>query len=175
MPSKLDKTYLFDLLGTLEEYLSMRITLVAAGGTAMTLLDLKSSTIDIDFTGPTEDINEFDRVQKMISHGHKIDLYYNGAVFSQVLPSDYLDRSKKIRTELRRIDLRALHPVDIIVTKIGRLSTHDRQDIESCIRKYGITKEAIIERAEPVAISYPGNVAVYRDNLNSVIQMYFQT
>jgi len=48
----LDKTQLLDFLGVVEKELSRRITLVAIGGTAMTLLDLKPSTIDIDFTGP---------------------------------------------------------------------------------------------------------------------------
>jgi len=43
----LDKTHLLDFLGVVERELSRQITLVAAGGTAMTLLDLKPSTIDI--------------------------------------------------------------------------------------------------------------------------------
>lgn len=56
-------------------------------------------------------------------------------MFSQFLPSDYLERSLPIR-HLRHIDLRALHPVDIVVTKIGRLDERDLQDIAACIRKY---------------------------------------
>ena len=42
-----DKTALFDFLSVLDEDLTKKITLVVAGGTAMTLLDLKPSTIDI--------------------------------------------------------------------------------------------------------------------------------
>jgi hypothetical protein len=48
-----DKTALFDFLEVLNEDLKQKITLIAAGGTAMTLLDLKPSTIDIDFTIPS--------------------------------------------------------------------------------------------------------------------------
>lgn len=102
MPSELDRTVLLDFLKVLEEYLTRKITLVAAGGTAMTLLNLKSSTIDIDFTGPADDIREFNRIQKKIPHGYKIDTYYDGAVFSQILPDDYLARSRKITTSLKK-------------------------------------------------------------------------
>ena len=48
----LDKSGLRGLLTAVDEALERRIILVAAGGTAMTLIDLKPSTIDIDFTGP---------------------------------------------------------------------------------------------------------------------------
>ncbi len=47
-----NKSALFDFLNVLNEDLTKKITLVAAGGTAMTLIDLKPSTIDIDFTIP---------------------------------------------------------------------------------------------------------------------------
>lgn len=173
MPSELDKTVLLDLLKILEEYLGRKITLVAAGGTAMTLLNLKSSTIDIDFTGPADDIKEFNRIQKMIPHGYKIDTYYDGAVFSQILPDDYLARSRRITNSLKRIDLRALDPVDIVLTKIGRLSKHDVDDIKSCIRNCNLTRDAIISRGELVAAAYVGNEQVYRNKLDAVIKEFF--
>ena len=59
-----DKTVLLDFLEVLNEDLTRKITLVAAGGTAMTLLDLKPSTIDIDFTIPSSDLPEFERALK---------------------------------------------------------------------------------------------------------------
>lgn len=171
MPSELDKSVLFDLLEVLEGYLERKITLVAAGGTAMTLLNLKSSTMDVDFTGPAQDIKEFNRVQKMVSHGHKIDTYYDGAVFSQILPDDYLSLSRKIEAPLAKIDLRALHPVDIVVTKIGRLDGKDLQDIESCIKEANLGKSQIAERAGMVG--YAGNEMVYAANLEHVLQRFF--
>ncbi len=39
----------------------------------MTLLDLKVSTVDIDFTVPRSDKPEFDRVRNSVPHGFKID------------------------------------------------------------------------------------------------------
>jgi hypothetical protein len=59
-----DKTALLEFLEVLNGDLTKKITLVAAGGTAMTLLDLKPSTIDIDFTIPSSDLPEFERALK---------------------------------------------------------------------------------------------------------------
>jgi hypothetical protein len=60
----LDRSGLLGLLEAVDDELTRKIKLVAAGGTAMTLLNLKPSTVDIDFAGPDGDIAEFNRVQK---------------------------------------------------------------------------------------------------------------
>jgi hypothetical protein len=65
----------------LNDDLTKKITLVAAGGTAMTLLDLKPSTIDIDFTIPSSDIIEFEQVLKNNPPGYRVDRWTDG-VFS---------------------------------------------------------------------------------------------
>ena len=54
-----DRSALFDFLGVLNEDLTRKIILVAVGGTTMTLLDLKPSTIDIDFTIPGSYLEHF--------------------------------------------------------------------------------------------------------------------
>ncbi len=146
----LDKTILFEFLESVDNELRKRITLVAAGGTAMTLLDLKPSTIDIDFTGPGKDIQEFEDTLRSIQHGYKIDCWKDGAVFSQILPSDYLRKSILIKTRTKKIELRALHQLDIVVTKIGRLDERDKQDIKACIRKFDLIRSQITRRANLV-------------------------
>src|SRR6266542_6762252 len=138
---KIDSSRLLEFLGLVGEELPRKIVLVAAGGTALTLLKVKPSTRDIDLTGPGEDIGLFRRTLQTIPHGMKVDTWPDGQVFSQFLPSDYLRRSRKIRP-LRNIDLRALHPVDIVVTKIGRLDDRDKEDIRDCIRVFRIRKSA---------------------------------
>jgi len=167
----LDKTQLLDFLGVVEKELSRQITLVGAGGTAMTLLDLKPSTIDIDFTGPGEYIADFKEALKNISHGFKIDLYKDGVVFSQILPEDYLEKSIRIR-QIGRIELCSLQPLDIVVTKIGRLDDRDMQDIEACIKGHRLTKETILSRAKQ--IQYVGREANYKANLRRVIGTFFR-
>lgn len=167
---QLDKTVLLDFLETLDDELNKRITVVAVGGTAMTLLDLKPSTIDIDFTVPSSDHPEFQKVLTNLSHGFKVDLYTDGMVFSQALPDDYLEKSIDI-TNFKNIHLKALHPVDIVVTKIGRLNGRDLQDIEFCIQKYKLSKRQIEERANQV--QYAGNQEIYQYNLQYVLDNFF--
>jgi hypothetical protein len=168
-----DKTALSDFLSVLDEDLTKKITLVAAGGTAMTLLDLKPSTLDIDFTIPSCDIVEFELALKNNPPGYKVDRWTDGCVFCQTLPKDYLKRSIKIK-EFNHITLRALQPVDIVVTKIGRLNERDMQDIETCIKKGKVSEVEIRERAMLIVQTYVGREEDYRYHLNMVLDKYFK-
>ena len=166
----LDKSFLLDFLKTLDDELDEKITLVAAGGTAMTLLDLKPSTIDIDFTIPQECKTAFDKALANVPHGFKIDVWTDGFVFCQILPDDYLEKSIRI-AEFKHILLKALHPIDIIVTKIGRLDSRDMQDIEACITRFHLSKSQIEERA--ASVQYVGNEELYKSNLKHILQTFF--
>jgi len=167
----LDKSVLLDFLTVLDDEVGRRITLVAVGGTAMTLLDLKPSTIDVDFTIPSEDRCVFDESLSKVPHGFKIHAWSDGSVFSQILPDDYMEKSIAI-AQFRHISLRALHPIDIVVTKIGRLDDRDMQDIEACIKKFNISRKQIEERA--AAVHYVGNEEIYQNNLNYVLERFFR-
>lgn len=167
-----DKQRLLEFLGELDEEVEEDITLVAAGGTAMTLLGLKKSTMDIDFTIPEEHVKIFESALKRTPHGFKIDYWPGGTVFSQTLPDDYLKKSIPVKTKLRRIRLMALHPIDIVATKIGRLDERDLQDIRACVEKYGLKKEQIKERAENV--EYVGHEQTYQSNLQHVMKRFYK-
>jgi hypothetical protein len=91
-------------------------------------------------------------------------------VFSQFLPDDCIKKSVPIR-KTKNIDLRALRPVDIVVTKIGRLEPKDKEDIESCIRRFHLTKREIARRAKDV--EYVGREENYRINLTYVLNNFF--
>jgi hypothetical protein len=166
----LNKTALLDFLELLDEELLEDINLVAVGGTAMTLLDLKSSTIDVDFTIPSTDMSAYKKAEQNLQHGIKIDIWKDGYVFSQGLPSDYLEKSIEIKS-FKHIVLKALHPVDIVVTKIGRLNEKDIQDIESCIKGFNLSKKQIEDRA--AAIEYAGDEELYNYNLNFILKKFF--
>ncbi|MGA2308629.1 MAG: DUF6036 family nucleotidyltransferase [Candidatus Bathyarchaeia archaeon] len=167
----LDKTALLNFLEELNNELGRKITFIAVGGTAMTLLDLRPSTIDIDFTIPSSDFPEYKRAEKNVPHGYKIDVYQDGCIFSQNLPDDYLTNSIEI-ANLERISLRALHPVDIVATKIVRLNDRDLEDIGKCIEGYGLKKEQIENRAANVA--YIGKQEYYDHNLKCVLKKFFR-
>ncbi|MGI0066532.1 MAG: DUF6036 family nucleotidyltransferase [Nitrosotalea sp.] len=172
MSSEIDNSKLFDFLEELDKEVTRDIIIVAAGGTAMTLLQTKPSTIDVDFTIPGEDYGEFERVLKLVSHGFKVDTYKDGAVFSQILPADYINKSKIIKTKMKNITLKALSPLDIVITKIGRLNDRDKEDIKTCIRKFKITKDQVIERAKQV--EYVGREENYEINLQYTLRNFFK-
>lgn len=51
----LDKQALWDILEAWDLYLPQKVRVVACGGTALTLQDLKESTKDVDFLVPEDD------------------------------------------------------------------------------------------------------------------------
>jgi hypothetical protein len=167
----LDKSSLLDFLGVLDNEVSRKITIVAVGGTAMTLLNLKPSTIDVDFTIPSEDADEFENALRKVPHGLKIDYWTDGMVFSQMLPDDYIEKSIQVKTRLKSISLRALHPLDIVVTKIGRLNEKDIQDIGTCIKSFKLKKSQIESRAK--LVEYVGHEESYQINLRYAIKKLF--
>lgn len=160
---------LLRFLGEVQKVLERRVVLVAVGGTAMTLYKLKPSTIDVDFTGPAEDVALFIRAVKSVQPGFRVDAWPNGQVFSQFLPPDYLRRSRLIK-KLRRIELRALAPVDIVVTKIGRLDQRDLDDVKMCIKRTRLRKSDVALRAERV--EYAGNRKLFDANLKTVLKLF---
>jgi Nucleotidyltransferase of unknown function (DUF6036) len=160
---------LLRFLGEVQKVLERRIILVAAGGTAMTLYGLKPSTIDVDFTGPAEDVDTFARAVKSVQPGFRVDLWPNGQVFSQFLPSDYLSKSRRIKV-LRKIELRALAPVDIVVTKIGRLDQRDLDDIKMCVKRFSLGKGDVARRAK--RIEYAGNQKLFDANLKTTLKLF---
>lgn len=167
----LDKTQLLEFLEVLEEELPREITLVAVGGTALTLLDLKVSTIDVDFTIAHEDYEEFAKAEKATPHGFEIDRWEGGMIFSTMLPENYLENSIPLTVNLKKIKLYALHPLDIVITKIGRLNDRDVPDIEICVKKYGITKEEIKQRATEIELA--GSEEAYGVNLQIILNTDF--
>ncbi len=173
MPSpgrRIDSRQLLDFLDLVGQELPREIVLVAVGGTAMTLLNVKPTTRDVDLTGPADDVGLFERALRLTPHGMKVDAWPGGQVFSQFLPPDYLARSLEVKG-LRNIDLRALHPVDIVVTKMGRLDERDEQDIADCIRAFRITKSAVKRRAAKVG--YVGKPENYEYQLQYVLEHCF--
>ncbi len=91
---------LLEFLEQVDKQLEKSIDIIAVGGTAMTLLKLKQSTIDIDFDFSRNDIIVFEKALQKIPHGFKIDLYTDGMIFSQQLPEDYRSKAIPVKTLL---------------------------------------------------------------------------
>lgn len=167
-----NKSNLLEFLEVVDKELKKEIELIAVGGTALTLLDVKASTIDIDFNLEKEDYKEFESTLQSIPHGFTIDLFKDGLIFSQQLPDDYLEKCIDLKAkEFKKIKLKVLNPIDIIASKIGRLNERDIQDIKDCIKKFKIKKEELRERAKKV--EYVGHEETYKSNLEYVLRNLF--
>ena len=134
------KNDLLDWLKEVDEKLQYKIVVVAVGGTAMTLLGLKASTRDVDFCVEGKHSNMFRKITK--NDTFKVDLFFDGFIFSEQLPEDYVEKSNKILTPLSNMDLRTLSLIDIIITKVARYNARDEEDIET------ITKTNLVNRQE---------------------------
>ena len=134
----------------------------------MTLLGLKSSTIDVDFCLNSKDKKDF---QNVLDNKFRVDLFFYGQIFSEQLPKDYEGISKEI-LNLKHIKLKALNPIDIIITKSARLNARDEEDI-SVLVKY-VNKKELIDRFEKVVGTYAGNKKNYQENFDYIIKQYFK-
>ena len=168
----IDKNGLLDILHKIDLELKNKITIVAVGGTAMTLLGLKKITKDIDFNIPSDnDYNEFERVINEIGFNIKIDYYRKNTIFSETLPMDYLKIAIKYKYNFDKIELYILNPIDIVCSKIARLSDRDIEDIKQCIKHYNIRKSQIKERA--MQYEHAGSDEVFNQNLEYVLETLF--
>jgi len=170
--TNVSKEPLIALIKEVSSNLTRAINLYAVGGTAMTLLDLKASTKDIDFDLKSADLEEFKKALAKTIHGFRIDIYSNGLIFTQQLPEDYEKKSIKININLPNINLYAIHPLDIVVTKIGRLNESDFEDIRDCVQKYKLTRRQIEKRGKQVI--YSGNEELYDYNLKDFLKKMFK-
>ena len=167
----IDKTKLTSLLETIDEKLVKRITVVAVGGTALTLLKVKTSTIDIDFSFPNRDFDEFNKALALLPKlGYRIDCFSDGEIFGITLPDDYPRKSVPIK-KFKRIELRALHPIDIVVTKIGRLDQRDKQDIQDTVRYFGLSESKLADRASQLVLAV--SEEQYNANLSQLLNAIF--
>lgn len=165
---------LFGYLKKLDKKLKWRIRMIAVGGTAMVLENLKDSTMDIDFCVETErDYNMLMKAKSSIKSDFKMDLWHSGYIFSLQLPDDYITRARAIKMNFKSIILKVLSPLDIIITKTSRLSQRDIEDIEAVIKKKKIDKRKLIERFNIVKESWPSSDKLLKDNFKSVLKEFF--
>ena len=175
MPSSTNKEQFFALLQKAGEELDEKIEIIAIGGTAMTLLNLKTSTIDVDIEVSRGSRRKLGQILKQIPHGLNIDPFEfkDGLIFSQQLPDDYREKAILVSGKFKNIRLYALSPLDIVASKLGRLNERDWQDIQACIKKAKLTRKQVKERAEKVEVV--GSERIYKDNLERILEELFNS
>lgn len=154
---RLSKQDLWDILELWDPFLPRPVRVVACGGTALTLQDLKESTKDVDFLVP--DQNEYkallSTIQKlnyrqMTEHGWAkddgfiFDLFKGKVVFQTELLDSPLDEGMHIPIKaFKKLSVSALNDHDLIISKMFR---GEEIDIEDCQRLIGGRKEFDLEK-----------------------------
>ena len=151
MEYRIDKTGLLDRLSIWNGFLKRKVHLVACGGTALTLLDVKPSTKDIDLLVPV--IGEYQYLIRTLKDlGYKsasgagwarddgfiFDLFPGKRVHTTELLESPLDKGNNIPVkELTHIYLGVLNFYDIIISKLFRGTGIDMEDCLMLMRAKG--------------------------------------
>lgn len=153
-----------DLLDTLDNWNSLmnfRVRLIACGGTALTLLKIKDSTKDIDFTVPVA--REYERLMKFLrdlgyeekggglAHDDDPNFIYQfwsgDKVFTTNLLDSPLQPGKHILIKRwSHIYLGVLNLTDLIITKMFRGTPVDRDDCVAVFATGQVKAEELLER-----------------------------
>ncbi len=148
MEYRLNKEGLLERLSIWNGFLKKQVRLIACGGTAMTLLGVKSSTKDVDLIVPDED--EYDYLIKMLKQlGYRpvtgsgwkredvfvFELFRGKKVHTtELLESPLKEGNNILIKEFSYIYLGVLNYYDLITSKIFRGTTIDREDCLSLIK-----------------------------------------
>ena len=158
-----------DLLDTLDNWNSLmnfRVSLIACGGTALTLLKIKESTRDIDFTVSMH--KEYDRLMKFLgdlgyeekggglAHDDDPNFIYQFWCGNKVFTTDLLDSPLDPGNHIlikrwSHIYLGALNLTDLIVTKMFRGTSVDRDDCIAAFATGKVNAEKLLERYSETA------------------------
>jgi len=144
MNYRIDKQGLLDRISVWDTFIKRKVHLIACGGTALTLLEVKASTKDIDLIVP--DLTEYEYlIDNLKQLGYKsvsgwgwargdgfiFDLFRGKMVHTTELLDSPLDKRNHILVkEFSYIYLGVLNYYDLIIVKLFRGTT---VDIEDCL------------------------------------------
>lgn len=142
MESRIDKQGLLDRINAWDTFLKRKVHLIACGGTALTLLNVKPSTKDIDLMVPNLDEHEYlIGILKQLGYksasgwgwergdGFIFDLFRGKSVHTTGLLESPLEKGNHVLIkEFDRIYLGVLNYYDIIISKLFRATEIDIND-----------------------------------------------
>lgn len=155
MEYRLTKTDLLQTLRSWNGFLNKQVHLIACGGTALTLLEIKSSTKDVDLLVPVD--QEYDYLIKTLKQlGYTqetgsgwrkkgeafiFDLFKGKRVHTTELLESPLEKGNHVVIkDLSRICIGVLNEYDLIVSKLFRGT---RVDVEDCVMLFKAKRNEI--------------------------------
>jgi hypothetical protein len=161
MDYRLDKQILLDVLAQWNGFLRRKIHLIACGGTALTLMDVKPSTKDADFLVPVEpEYRYLIRTLKDLGYRQKtgsgwqkkgdlfiFDLFVGKRIHTtELLRSPLEANNHRLFKEFSQLYIGILNPYDLIASKLFRGTD---VDFEDCLMLVKARKDNIdIKRIE---------------------------
>lgn len=144
MQYRIDKENLLTILSGWNAHIKRKVHIIACGGTALTLLNLKESTKDIDFLIPQA--GEYKYLINILQHlgyrpttgtgwardeGFNFDLFLGKRIFTtELLESPLKEGNNILLKEFTYIYLGILNYYDLLISKIFRFSS---VDIDDCV------------------------------------------
>ncbi|MBU0675877.1 MAG: hypothetical protein KJ950_14665 [Proteobacteria bacterium] len=149
MEYRLNKKVLLELLGNWNSFIKRKIHLVACGGTALTLLDIKASTKGVDFMVPVE--AEYRYLIKTLQNlGYEqitgsgwsrksepfvFDLFMGNRIHTtELLESPLAPGNHTLLKEFSRLYIGVLNEYDLIASKLFRGTEVDFADCLMLVR-----------------------------------------
>jgi hypothetical protein len=148
MEYHLDKQGLLDRLAAWDSFMRRKISLIACGGTALTVLGIKNSTKDVDLLVP--DLGDYEYLMRILKQlgfkpvtgsgwarddGFIFDLFRGKTVHTTELLESPLNKENNILVkEFAHIYLGALNYNDLIISKLFRSTSIDIDDCISLIK-----------------------------------------
>lgn len=174
---------LFELLSSISKYVEKEIHLYALGGTALTILNLKPSTLDVDINIDNEEEYKYlCEVFEQIGFERKgtyrwftqedlaFDLFHGSNILGTQLLEDCLEKSGFVKS-FGKIKLYTLSLEDIIISKLARGDNRDFDDIKSILEHSEIDISLLIERYKETMEN--SVVANYKQKLLDLIEIKF--
>jgi predicted nucleotidyltransferase len=163
---------LYELLRSLSPYLEHSVPFYALGGTALTILGIKASTLDVDIAISTKKDYEaihslFEKIgfkklgvlRYQTQEGLFFDLFQAPDILGTVLLPDFTEKATFIRT-IGSIELYTLGLEDIIITKLARGDSRDFDDIKSIL--------------DTQSVALPALVFCYKETMETSIVAHYQ-
>ena len=170
------KEKLILILQELDKKRDFPIVLVAIGGTALSLLDLKTITEDVDFVVESESLELKNFVTADIfGLGYYADVFFNREIVGIIHPpADYIKKGSiaEISSSLKNIRVVILSPIDIIITKLPRYVEKYQKDIQRILIKYHPSIEKIEKRFKQYLKLYSGQKEEFELKFETFKQQY---
>lgn len=171
----IDKNKLHEALLKLDVTLTQPVTLIAIGGTALSLFELKENTHDIDCMIESDD--ELLRVDVIVSFhkmGYSTEIQEKGTIVLFDLPPDYIKRaiSYDKNDSFKNLRLLILSPLDVLLTKLSRYEQKDRVDIAAILMTFKFSWAEIEARFKLYESLYRGNKEMLKQKFESFREQY---